>query len=157
VVGESIATDIGGDEDIIVTDCAIPEGLKKHARNDDGNAKLLVSVSHDDRRSFEQPSDTWDNIPVCANHIVNGAQLLDGTKPKHDLAACVMVTGDPYWSAQNQWLVGSVERRMWEWFEFHIMVGIQHFYVYDNSEEPYGHMWHELKHLVDAGLISYGT
>jgi hypothetical protein len=52
-----------------------------------------------------------------------------------------VLLGHFYKAIQNQWVVGSVEKRVWEWIEFHRMVGVEHFYVYDNSDEPYGHLW----------------
>jgi hypothetical protein len=102
------------DGDSMVFHCPIPEALRKLASNTADRAKLVVTVRHVEPVGAEtakhRPTDAWENLPVCANPIVNKQEVLSPAK-EHYLSACLYATGDPYWAIQNQWVIGSVERR----------------------------------------------
>ena len=70
------STIVGSDADVVLFDCEIPKNLQQYARNTDKTAQLMVTVSHQEAQiSTERPDDKWENLPVCANHIVNQGVL----------------------------------------------------------------------------------
>lgn len=77
------------------------------------------------------------------------------TKKRYFLSACLFTTSDPYFNEQNNWIKGDNVDRLPEWLEFHLLVGFEHFYVYDNSEKPHGPVYVMLKPFLKRGLATY--
>jgi hypothetical protein len=102
VLGHTTSDQIASDSDGMVFHCAIPEKLRKFAMNKADRASLVVTVRHTEKMnagSGPRPTDAWENLPVCANPIVNKRKVLYPPK-KHYLSACLYATGDPYWAIQ---------------------------------------------------------
>lgn len=91
----------------------------------------------------------WQNLPICRrfDNLFPGRERVEGDR---DQEVSLMDTGQkiekPYrlvactWASANYkrrgdtTTVSDTARRLREWIEFHLMVGIDHIYVYDNTD-----------------------
>ena len=97
-------------------------------------------------------SGRWANIPVCPRSDVPSSLLfrneaLPAAKPS-DPAKALVKEEKPYKMVACTWTSASYTRRgdavrvsdsakrLLEWIVFHLMVGVEHVYVYDNSDIP---------------------
>ena len=57
--------------------------------------------------------------------------------------------------AYNLSIVAIIKNEMYmrEWIEYHRMIGVSHFYIYDN--ESTNHLKEELKDYIDMGIVTY--
>jgi hypothetical protein len=90
-------------------------------------------------------SGRWENIPLCrptlmtygkdeemeANSAAMAAQDSKPTK-KHRLASCIWASAG-YHTRGERFSINDGQRRLQEWIHFNRLVGVEHFYVYDNS------------------------
>lgn len=100
------------------------------------NARLFWGDSHVVPRV--EASGRWQNLPICkppAAEITDKA-LVEGQKPaekkKHKLAACLWASAS-FTTRGNAQAVSDTTLRLIEWIEFHLLVGFDHIYVYDNT------------------------
>jgi hypothetical protein len=94
VLGSTKSDQIASDNDAIVFHCNIPLELRKLAINDVDRAKLVVNVRQLQPARPAELADTWNNLPVCSNPVVNNNQVLMKPSKKHFLSAC-LVSGYP--------------------------------------------------------------
>eukprot|EP00586_Coscinodiscus_wailesii_P015573 CAMPEP_0172492546 /NCGR_PEP_ID=MMETSP1066-20121228/23733_1 /TAXON_ID=671091 /ORGANISM="Coscinodiscus wailesii, Strain CCMP2513" /LENGTH=825 /DNA_ID=CAMNT_0013262235 /DNA_START=72 /DNA_END=2549 /DNA_ORIENTATION=- len=94
-----------------------------------------------------EASGRWANLPVCrpppvvANSapevgtkgvtVPSSVGTKNATKP-HFLVGCLWVSAS-YATRHDESTLSDIPKRMLEWLEFHLMVGFDHFYIYDNS------------------------
>lgn len=94
-----------------------------------------------------EASGRWTNIPICfppstgSNReaaIAQDQEKKTATKSvrkkPHTLSACLWAASSFQTRGGGQPPVSDTMRRLEEWIEFHLMVGFDHIYVYDNSE-----------------------
>lgn len=99
------------------------------------NARLFWGDSHVIPRV--EASGRWQNLPICkppAAEIADKA-LVEGQKPaekKHKLVACLWASAS-FTTRGNAQAVSDTTLRLIEWIEFHLLVGFDHIYVYDNT------------------------
>ena len=96
-----------------------------------------------------EASGRWTNIPICfppsTGSVDEAVTAQDqkrrisaqsaptiGKKP-HTLSACVWAASSFHTRGAGNPPVSDTMRRLEEWIEFHLMVGFDHIYVYDNS------------------------
>jgi len=90
-------------------------------------------------------SGRWENIPICKPSLMTykpkyGNQIekaYDRKKPTHptkihQLAVCTWASTG-YFTRGARFGVNDGQRRMREWIHFGSVVGVDHFYIYDNS------------------------
>lgn len=87
-----------------------------------------------------EDSGRWENIPVCrpsfmtyepyASETVVGEYK--GPTKKHRLVACTWASTG-YATRGDRFAINDGQRRLQEWIEFNLLVGVDHFYIYDNS------------------------
>jgi Glycosyltransferase family 92 len=97
-------------------------------------------------------SGRWENIPVCPppkpvkttaeapeldNTVASAPQEVKKktttTKKQHTLTACLWSSAVFKHRGETTSVNSDTIRRIQEWIEFHLMVGFDHIYVYDNS------------------------
>eukprot|EP00804_Cyclotella_cryptica_P006119 CCRYP_010727-RA/>CCRYP_010727-RA protein AED:0.17 eAED:0.17 QI:319/1/1/1/0.71/0.62/8/3234/952 len=87
-----------------------------------------------------EASGRYENFPVC-RHPGVGYTSPDDTSitkaeatvsKKHKLTACLWAAAS-FTTRGNAEAVSNTQSRLIEWIEFHLMVGFDHIYVYDNS------------------------
>jgi hypothetical protein len=71
-----------------------------------------------------EASGRWANIPVCP---------LPKPKKKYFLSACLWASAEFKTRGRTQTSDSDTILRLREWIEFHLLVGFDHFFVYDNS------------------------
>lgn len=140
--------------------CPIPNSLRELAFNSGITAKLQVDLIPTHNLRPEGPVMPLKQLPVCAYPLVNQEDRVYTPPPKkHYLSACVWLTGDTYLRvddvSKKQTNITDPLERLPEWIEYHLEVGFDHFYVYDNSEEAYGSLWRKLVPYIDRGLATY--
>jgi hypothetical protein len=91
-----------------------------------------------------EDSGRWENIPICAPSLqtfkpAKGDQVAIADNPKthepeklHRLSICTW-TSTGYHTRGERFQVSDGARRLREWVHFNLMVGVEHFYIYDNS------------------------
>ncbi len=93
-----------------------------------------------------EESGRWANIPICSPHkptkeiLTNTKTTIDTatneqqkyTEKKHVLVACLWAS-EKFATRGNMRSVSDTSERLKEWIEFHLLVGFDHIYVYDNS------------------------
>ena len=86
-----------------------------------------------------EASGRWENIPICfppsigSDMKVAKAQLTLRNRKPHTLSACLWASASYRTRGAGQAPTTDTIRRLEEWIEFHLMVGFDHIYVYDNS------------------------
>jgi hypothetical protein len=91
-----------------------------------------------------EASGRWQNIPICFPPQVVGADEEEGItsrflpgKPSqqkpHFLSACLWASAEFKTRGKKKGASTDTMQRLEEWIEFHLMVGFDHIYVYDNS------------------------
>jgi hypothetical protein len=145
-------------ESTIIIQCPLPEDLRIFADNRLNRAELNVTLIPTHNPVPESDVFPLQNLPVCANPVVNEGVVMK-LKKKHFLAACVWTKGDTYVRIDRTTLqrtnISDVLPRLEEWLEFHLMVGFEHFYFYDNSEAKHSDLWLALQPYVRAGVVTY--
>lgn len=101
------------------------------------DARLFWGDSHVIPRI--EASGRWENLPVCASPTNNVAKddkiPVEGDKPAtkpHKLAACLWASAS-FKTRGDAQAVSDTTSRLIEWIEFHLLVGFDHIYVYDNT------------------------
>ena len=89
-----------------------------------------------------EASGRFENLPVCRhpgveykpidNRQTNEAVTTTETPKKHKLIACLWAAAT-FTTRGNAEAVSNTQARLIEWIEFHLMVGFDHIYVYDNT------------------------
>jgi len=94
-----------------------------------------------------EASGRWENLPVCKHPGVGyDTTKEDETKPakeeieskekevpkQHKLTACLWASAS-FTTRGNAQAVSDTTTRLIEWIEFHLLVGFDHIYVYDNT------------------------
>ncbi len=90
-----------------------------------------------------EASGRWENLPVCKHPGVGyeaasglsatGAQEVGvGNAKQHKLIACLWASAS-FTTRGNAQAVSDTTARLVEWIEFHLLVGFDHIYVYDNT------------------------
>jgi hypothetical protein len=92
-----------------------------------------------------EASGRWENLPVCKHPGVGYETSTDSpstTNPEkvdvvenmkqHKLIACLWASAS-FTTRGNAQAVSDTSKRLMEWIEFHLLVGFDHIYVYDNS------------------------
>lgn len=87
-----------------------------------------------------EASGRWTNIPICLPStppgevaLPKGLPAMATDKKPYFLAACLWASSEFKTRGQRSGPVLDTLARIEEWIEFHLMVGIDHFYLYDNS------------------------
>jgi hypothetical protein len=89
-----------------------------------------------------EASGRWENIPICSPPSIGSkVEAVDVVKPAvttakqkpHVLSACIWASASFRTRGAGQAPTTDTLRRLVEWIEFHLMVGFDHIYVYDNS------------------------
>ena len=96
-----------------------------------------------------EASGRWENIPVCIpppppplhkstddvtkdNGSLNNSAVALPTKKPHTLSACLWASAT-FHTRGNDRLVTDTVDRLTEWLEYHLLVGFDHFYIFDNT------------------------
>lgn len=105
-----------------------------------------------------EASGRWANIPICQSYLPNEGDIVtkpiidvvnnnshlsklqsknsDGefksTEKKYTLTACVWASSSFHTRGGDR-NINDTKQRMREWIEFHLMVGFDHIYIYDNT------------------------
>jgi len=83
-----------------------------------------------------EASGRWENLPVCkppaSNNDKIATEVNKPVKKKHKLAACLWASAS-FTTRGDAQAVSDTTSRLIEWIEFHLLVGFDHIYVYDNT------------------------
>ena len=91
-----------------------------------------------------EASGRWENLPVCSSPGVGYDTAEDvattneqgvgseNIAKKHKLTACLWASAS-FTTRGNAQSVSDTTTRLVEWIEFHLLVGFDHIYVYDNT------------------------
>ena len=88
-----------------------------------------------------EDSGRWENIPICKPSLMTydpykdsevATALVEEPPKKHRLVACVWASAG-YSTRGERYAINDGQRRLQEWINFNLLVGVDHFYVYDNS------------------------
>jgi hypothetical protein len=92
-----------------------------------------------------EDSGRWENIPICKPSLMTygknqeDSQALavvtpEGKKPVklHRLVSCLWASTG-YATRGNRFAINDGQRRMLEWITYNKLIGVEHFYLYDNS------------------------
>lgn len=92
-----------------------------------------------------EASGRWENLPVCP--VKSSVQeTTPPRKPKpHLLSACLWASAIYHTRGKDRESLSDTKDRLMEWIEFHLMVGFDHIYVYDNSANDVNN----LKNITD--------
>lgn len=81
-----------------------------------------------------EASGRWENLPVCTHPGVGyePKEPREGAPKRHKLTACLWAAAS-FTTRGNAASVSDTTSRLIEWIEFHLLVGFDHIYVYDNT------------------------
>jgi hypothetical protein len=100
-----------------------------------GNNHILPKVKNSGR---------WANIPICKptpltyeeekneKKQIENAFTEKKTKKKHRLVSCLW-TSTGYSTRGDKFAIDDGQKRLVEWIAYHKLIGMEHFYLYDNS------------------------
>jgi hypothetical protein len=86
-------------------------------------------------------SGRWENIPICKPTLLTYGKQTDDLaalpiedKPvkQHRLASCLWASTG-YTTRGNRFAINDGQRRLLEWITYNKLIGVEHFYLYDNS------------------------
>ncbi len=93
-----------------------------------------------------EDSGRWQNIPICKPSLMTYEKRdavaslpapadTDGTpaKKEHRLVSCLWASAG-YSTRGDRFAINDGQRRLLEWITYNKLTGVEHFYVYDNSE-----------------------
>lgn len=99
-----------------------------------------------------EDSGRWQNIPICKPTLLTYgkhqadtvgdeskksviSQAAEGIEPvkEHRLVSCLWASTG-YATRGNRFAINDGQRRLLEWVTYNKLIGVQHFYVYDNSD-----------------------
>ena len=87
--------------------------------------------------------------------LVRNLSAVDEHAPPYSLSVCTVMTSDAYLDARFNRSVSDVALRVAEWVEFHLMVGFEHFFVFDNSAVACSRLYEVLLPYMAAGRVTY--
>lgn len=121
-----------GNEKLWRNDSTVPvEGFNASLRW--GNCHVLPRV---------EASGRWTNLPICrppsiavdkTKNVAVLAKENKETRKPHLLSACLWASASFKTRGKDRDPVMDTAERLVEWIEFHLLVGFDHIYVYDNS------------------------
>jgi hypothetical protein len=85
-----------------------------------------------------EASGRYENFPICKHPGVSYSTDNEPSTeaaveaPKHKLIACLWASAS-FTTRGNAEAVTNTQARLIEWIEFHLMVGFDHIYIYDNT------------------------
>jgi hypothetical protein len=90
-----------------------------------------------------EDSGRWENIPICKPSLMTyspykeekgsvSGVVAEKPEKKHRLMTCVWASAG-YATRGERFAINDGQRRLQEWINFNLLVGVDHFYVYDNS------------------------
>ena len=97
------------------------------------------------------------SVPLCQQSLLNYGELYQPQK-QYFLSACTVITSDIYTEVRQNETILDTKYRLREWIEYHLMIGIEHFYIYDNSKEPYGFIYKTIiliNEEYNSNIITY--
>lgn len=108
------------------------------AKKEWGNSHILPTIADSGR---------WQNIPICKPSLLtygkqdDPASLVAPADPKetapapikqHRLISCLW-TSAGYATRGDRYQINDGQRRLLEWITYNKLIGVEHFYLYDNS------------------------
>jgi hypothetical protein len=86
-----------------------------------------------------EASGRWENLPICPVQSSTVSPPLTNqtasTKKPHLLSACLWASASYQTRGTDKQPLSDTKGRLLEWIEFHLLVGFDHIYVYDNSDD----------------------
>ncbi len=93
-----------------------------------------------------EASGRWENIPVCkpiappplseekskAVVLTDNGKAIEKKEKRHTLSACLWASATFHTRGNDRKVTDTIDR-IKEWIEYHLLVGFDHFYVYDNT------------------------
>eukprot|EP00934_Nitzschia_sp_Nitz4_P007326 Nitzschia sp. Nitz4//scaffold88_size82704//53664//56296//NITZ4_005298-RA/size82704-augustus-gene-0.83-mRNA-1//-1//CDS//3329559512//7316//frame0 len=90
-----------------------------------------------------QDSGRWENIPICkpshltypepnSKALVSTSDAEDQPPKKHHVVSCLWASTG-YATRGNRFAINDGQRRLLEFISYHKLIGVDHFYLYDNS------------------------
>ncbi|CAJ1947697.1 unnamed protein product [Cylindrotheca closterium] len=82
-----------------------------------------------------QDAGRWANLPLCPRETTGSAisTPFEQQQQKHQLVACTW-TASSYTRRGDTFTISDSGMRLEEWIRFHLQVGFDHLYIYDNSD-----------------------
>jgi hypothetical protein len=106
-----------------------------------------VNVEYGDNHILPRLEDSgrWENIPICKPTLLTYGKQTDDTKvvalassnvkepvKQHRLVSCLWASTG-YATRGNRFAINDGQRRLLEWITYNKLIGVEHFYLYDNS------------------------
>jgi len=85
----------------------------------------------------------YEGIPLCHFIADEGAAQIP---PKSYLSACTRLEDGPF---------KETHRRLPEWIEYHRLIGVEHFYIFDNSDDGYEGVRNLLDLYIERNIVTY--
>jgi hypothetical protein len=96
-----------------------------------------------------EASGRWENLPICPVQSSTVSPPLTNqtasTKKPHLLSACLWASASYQTRGTDKQPLSDTKGRLLEWIEFHLLVGFDHIYLYDNSDDAANN----LKNITD--------
>ena len=150
----------------LIIQCAVPEVMRPYGDNALSAAQSRLSViltplitATDKQMSGivadHGPVPSTNQLGLCAHPVDVVDQTVSVAPPdKHHKLAMCMWAADSYKDRYGVEYSANVAQTP-EWLEYHLHVGVEHFYVYDNSDTERGSLWKLLQPYVKEGLVTY--
>lgn len=106
-----------------------------------------VSTEYGDSHILPKVEDSgrWENIPICKPTLMTYGKQNDESKAlalassevkepvkQHRLVSCLWASTG-YATRGNRFAINDGQRRLLEWITYNKLIGVEHFYLYDNS------------------------
>jgi hypothetical protein len=106
-----------------------------------------VRAEYGDNHILPRTKDSgrWENIPICKPTLLTYGKQKDDTEAlalassnvkepvkEHRLVSCLWASTG-YATRGNRFAVNDGQRRLLEWITYNKLIGVEHFYLYDNS------------------------
>jgi Glycosyltransferase family 92 len=106
-----------------------------------------VSAEYGDNHILPKVEDSgrWENIPICKPTLLTYGKQKEDSKAlalvsdevkepvkQHRLVSCLWASTG-YATRGNRFAINDGQRRLLEWITYNKLIGVEHFYLYDNS------------------------
>lgn len=149
----------------LIIHCAVPEAMRQYGDNSASGVHARLSVvltPHIEESSLlteivahHGPVPSTKQIGLCAHPVdrLDRIAVVEPLKVHRKLSMCLWAADSYNDRFGNKY--SAITAQTPEWLEYHLSVGVEHFYVYDNSVSDRGPLWQLLQPHVHAGIVTY--
>jgi hypothetical protein len=120
------------------------------------NLELDVVSQLDWKMGFAGQLGVYDNLPLCPRAWPDYKGRKAKPKRKRLLSVVTQILMEyETFEAENRIRVEVPPQQILSWLEYNLMIGLEHFYIFDNDPKQHGPLEQLLMPYIEEGLVTY--